>query len=166
MFCCNDCKGKFSPLCGILCGFAKTMDAFATLVWLFSSVHTPHVDRQLAGCDAWKATLWTSVMLFPRVGHLVFCKGIFKMWGKVALVTLVGLFPRVGQNEWANVFLRYKLDWRIYCIVHNCATYPQNDWASDFLNLQVDWMNWCIVHTCAFFLQCEYSCAFSGQLPE
>ena len=129
MFCCNDCKGKFSPLCGILCGFAKTMDAFATLVWLFSSVHTPHVDRQLAGCDAWKATLWTSVMLFPRVGHLVFCKGIFKMWGKVALVTLVGLFPRVGQNEWANVFLRYKLDWRIYCIVHNCATYPQNEWA-------------------------------------
>ena len=95
MFCCNDCKGKFSPLCGILCGFAKTMDAFATLVWLFSSVHTPHVDRQLAGCDAWKATLWTSVRLFPRVGHLVFCKGIFKMWGKVALVSQLDWFSEV-----------------------------------------------------------------------
>ena len=154
MFCCNDCKGKFSPLCGILCGFAKTMDAFATLVWLFSSVHTPHVDRQLAGCDAWKATLWTSVRLFPRVGHLVFCKGIFKMWGKVALVTLVGLFPRVGQNEWANVFLRYKLDWRIYCIVHNCATYPQNEWAlGKCLSKSPGWLN--------ELMHCAHLCLFS-----
>ena len=145
----------------------KTVRTFATLVWLFSSVCTSHVNCQLASWGAWKVTLWTFVGLFPRVSHLVLWKGVFSIWGKVALGTLMGLFPRVShlgsphmiQLKWrisdeafpqcaSYVSLDHYLECMSICIVHTWATSPR---MGEHVPL------WCciccIAHTCVSFVQ-------------
>ena len=45
--------------------------ALVTLEWLFSSVHTHHVNFQFTRCNAEKLTHCASVRLFPRMGSFV-----------------------------------------------------------------------------------------------
>ena len=42
----------------------KTATTLTTFVWLFSSVHPPHVVGHTASGDAWKVTVWTFVTLY------------------------------------------------------------------------------------------------------
>ena len=68
---------------------------FSIILQIFFRVSSSRVDRQMAICNAWKVTMWTSVRLLPRVGHFVSCRGFFMIWGKVILITLMGILSNV-----------------------------------------------------------------------
>ena len=103
IFCYNHYTGTFPLILGYcmalqITRWNKTVHAFVTLLWLFSSVCTPHVDCQMTSCDAWKVTLWTFVRLFPRVGHLVLSHIYQSNWGISTLRVLMRLHPSVPHN--------------------------------------------------------------------
>ena len=74
MFYCNHYTGNFLLCMVRYCVAFQITDqnkTFAIILQIFFRVSSSRVDRQMAICNAWKVTMWTSVRLLPRVGHFL-----------------------------------------------------------------------------------------------
>ena len=101
MFYCNHYTGNFLLCMVRYCVAFQITDqnkTFAIILQIFFRVTFSRVDRQMAICNAWKVTMWTSVRLLPRVGHFVFPYFFQAYWRISALTALMRLYPNVRNH--------------------------------------------------------------------
>ena len=126
MFYCNHYTGNFLLCMVRYCVAFQITDqnkTSAIILQIFFRVSSSRVDRQMAICNAWKVTMWTSVRLLPRVGHFVSCKGLFMIWGKVTLITLMGFLSNVIRYVDLHMVL---VNWRIIALIALMRSYPSS----------------------------------------
>ena len=126
MFYCNHYTGNFLLCMVRYCVAFQITDqnkTFAIILQIFFRVSSSRVDGQMAICNAWKVTMWTSVRLLPRVGHFVSCKGLFMIWGKVTLITLMGFLSNVIRYVDLHMV---PVNWRIMALIALMRSYPSS----------------------------------------
>ena len=126
MFYCNHYTGNFLLCMVRYCVAFQITDqnkTFAIILQISFRVSSSCVDRQMAICNAWKVTMWTSVRLLPRVGHVVSCKGLFMIWGKVTLITLMGFLSNVIRYVDLHMV---PVNWRIIALIALMRSYPSS----------------------------------------
>ena len=162
MWLCSCIERLCSRLNVLLQQWQRKVFSSVWLLWLFSSVCSSHVNCQLASWVAWKVTPWLFVGLFPRVGHLVLCKGVFSIWCEVALVTEWVIQCRLIWSNWSEEYLHW-LHWWGFSPVCVMICFFRSLSASWYVSLDhyLECMSICIVHTWAASPQNGWACAFS-----